>query len=216
MRIGSKLLIKGAEMGFSSKEEKSKRVLRVVKTLFFLITMILSLLLFSAPVLLVIADALLPSALLSTLSPVSISPSITTLSSHFNNYDFRYSLIDIPLVSIIRSFIIFCVYSLCDGPRLSRGPYLGVTTMCSVLSLLFVSFKAVYVFGNGSGYVGGSEIALFVCSCVLAVGHVVVAYRTSCRERRKLLVYKIDIEAISACTNGYPRYPKILQEERIK
>lgn len=216
MRIGSKLLFKGAEMGFSSKEEKSKRILRVVKTLFFLITMILSLLLFSAPVLLVIADALLPSALLSTLSPVSLS--LTTLSSHFHNYDFRYSLIDIPLVSIIRSFIIFCVYSLCDGPRLSRsrGPYLCITTLCSVLSLLFVSFKAVYVFGNGSGYVGGSEIALFVCSCALAVGHVVVAYRTSCRERRKLLVYKIDIESISACTNGYPRYPKILQEERIK
>lgn len=95
------------------------------------------------------------------------------------------------------------VYSLCDGPRLSRGPYLGVTTMCSVLSLLFVSFKAVYVFGNGSGYVGGSEIALFVCSCVLAVGHVVVAYRTSCRERRKLLVYKIDIEAVSVPFNPY-------------
>jgi hypothetical protein len=111
MRIGSKLLIKGAEMGFfSSKEEKSKRILRVVKTLFFLITMILSLLLFSAPVLLVIADALLPSALLSTLSPVSVSPSLTTLSYHFHNYDFRYSLIDIPLVSIIRSFIIFCKY----------------------------------------------------------------------------------------------------------
>ncbi|CAL5203072.1 unnamed protein product [Lathyrus oleraceus] len=218
MRIGTKfVLFKGFEMGFSSKEEKSKRILRVVKTLFFLITMFLSLLLFSAPVLLVIADALLPSALLSTLS---VSPlSLTTLSSHFNNYDFRYSLIDIPLLSIIRSFIIFCVYSLCDGPRLSRsrGPYLGITTLCSVLSLLFVSFKAVYVFGHGSGgYVGGSEIALFLCSCVLAVGHVVVAYRTSCRERRKLLVYKIDIEAISACTNGYQRYPKSLQEVRTK
>nr|AFK47256.1 unknown [Medicago truncatula] len=165
MRIGSKLLFKGAEMGFSSKEEKSKRILRVVKTLFFLITMILSLLLFSAPVLLVIADALLPSALLSTLSPVSLS--LTTLSSHFHNYDFRYSLIDIPLVSIIRSFIIFCVYSLCDGPRLSRsrGPYLCITTMCSVLSLLFVSFKAVYVFGNGSGYVW--RIRNLLCLCVL-------------------------------------------------
>ncbi|BBH09756.1 alpha/beta-Hydrolases superfamily protein [Prunus dulcis] len=31
---------------------------------------------------------------------------------------------------------------------------------------------------------------------VLAVGHIVVAYRTSCRERRKLWVYKIDIEAV--------------------
>ncbi|KAK7387452.1 hypothetical protein VNO78_28270 [Psophocarpus tetragonolobus] len=198
-------------MGFSSKEDKSKRILRGFKTLFFLITMLISLLLFSAPLLLVLTDALLPSALLSTLSPSAFS--LETLASHFQNYDFRYSLIDIPLVSIIRSFIIFCVYSLCDGPRLSHGPYLGITTMCSVLSLIFVSFKAVYIF---SGYVRATEIALFLCSSALAVGHVVVAYRTSCRERRKLLVYKIDIEAISACKNGYPRYPKIPQEERIK
>lgn len=182
--------------------------------MFFLITMILSLLIFSAPVLLVVCDALLPSALLSTLSSVSLSPE--TLSSHFHNYDFRYSLIDIPLVSIIRSFIIFCVYSLCDGPRLSRGPYLGITTICCVLSLMFVSLKGVYIFSNRTGEFAASEIALFVCSCALAVGHVVVAYRTSCRERRKLMVYKIDIEAISACKNGYPSYLKILQEERIK
>ena len=95
------------------------------------------------------------------------------------------------------------VYSLCDGPRLSRGPYLGITMMCCVLSLMFVSLKAVYMFsiwGPSSGYVRASEIALFVCSCALAVGHVVVAYRTSCRERRKLLVYKIDIEAVSVST----------------
>ncbi|KAF1891278.1 hypothetical protein Lal_00001421 [Lupinus albus] len=189
----------GAKMSSFSKEEKSKRILRGVKTIFFLITMIISLVLFSAPILLVIADALVPSALLSTLS-------LQTLSSHFHNYDFRYSLIDIPLISIIRSFIIFCVYSLCDGPKLSRGPYLGITTMCSVLSLMFVSLKAVYIFSSvsgveRSGYIRASEIALFVCSYALAVGHVVVAYRTSCRERRKLLVYKIDIEAVSAPFN---------------
>ena len=41
------------------------------------------------------------------------------------------------------------------------------------------------------------EIALFICSLLLAIGHVAVAYRTSCRERRKLLVYRIDIEAVS-------------------
>ncbi|XP_027332979.1 uncharacterized protein LOC113847878 isoform X2 [Abrus precatorius] len=200
-------------MGFS-KEEKSKRILRGVKTLFFLITMVMSLLLFSAPVLLVIADALVPSALLSALySPSSLS--LQTLFSHFENYDFRYSLIDIPLLSIIRSLVIFCVYSFCDGPRLSRGPYLGITTVCSVMSLIFVSLKAVYVFSFTS-VDGASQIALFVCSCALAVGHIVVAYRTSCRERRKLLVYKIDIEAISACKNGYPRYPKMLKEERVK
>lgn len=98
------------------------------------------------------------------------------------------------------------VYSFCDGPRLSHGPYMGITTVCSVLSLVFVSFKASFVFGaplsgseqgGGGGYLRASEIALFICSFVLAVGHIVVAYRTSCRERRKLWVYKIDIEAVS-------------------
>ncbi|KAK7320604.1 hypothetical protein VNO77_30228 [Canavalia gladiata] len=202
-------------MGFS-KEEKSKRVLRGVKTLFFLITMVISLLLFSTPILLVIADAFVPSALLSALSPTSLS--LQTLFSHFENYDFRYSLIDIPLVSIIRSLVILSVYSFCDGPRLSHGPYLGITTICSMMSLVFVSLKAVYVFSYTSvdEYDRGSQIALFLCSCALAAGHIVVAYRTSCRERRKLLVYKIDIEAVSACKNGYPRYPKILQEESNK
>ena len=98
----------------------------------------------------------------------------------------------------------FCVgvYSFCDGPRLSMGPYLGITTMCSVLSLIFVSMKAIYVFSFSDSHRGGShargfEIALFVCSCALAIGHIAVAYRTSCRERRKLLVYKIDVEAVS-------------------
>ncbi|MED6164075.1 hypothetical protein PIB30_086246 [Stylosanthes scabra] len=212
-------------MGFS-KEEKSKRVL---KTLFFLITMVLSLLLISAPTILVIVDALLPSALLSVFSSSPLPPSSslslrTTLLSHFQSYDFRYSLVDIPLLSISRSLVIFCVYSICDGPRLSNGPYLGVTTVCSVFSLMFVSLKAVYIFGNGTttatkdhDYVRSFEIALFVCSYVFAVGHVVVAYRTSCRERRKLLIYKIDIESISACKNGYSRFPKkILEQERVK
>ncbi|KAJ6311890.1 hypothetical protein OIU77_013609 [Salix suchowensis] len=206
-------------MGFV-KEEKSKKVLRGVKTVFFLITMLISFLLFSAPILLVIADTLLPFSLLSaSLSPSSLS--LQTLSSHFNNYDFRYSLVDIPLVSIIRSVVIICVYNLCDGPRLSRGPYLGITTICSVSSLIYVSFKAPRVFRVSSTdrgeYVRAMEIALFVCSLLLAIGHVAVAYRTSCRERRKLWVYKIDIEAVSACKNMvFPRYQKILLEGRVK
>ncbi|KAF8394924.1 hypothetical protein HHK36_018863 [Tetracentron sinense] len=138
-----------------SKDEKSKRVLRGVKTLFFLITMLFSLLLFSAPLLLFLADTLLPSAILSaSLSPSSLS--LQTISSHLRNYDFRYSLIDIPLISILRSAVIICVYSFCDGPRLSRGPYLGITTLCSLLSLLFVSLKAAYVFGASS--IGGDAM----------------------------------------------------------
>lgn len=97
------------------------------------------------------------------------------------------------------------VYTFCDGPRLSRGPYLAIATVCSAASLVFVSLKASYVFMISSynsdeskgGYARAMEAALFVSSLALAIGHVAVAYRTSCRERRKLLVYKIDIEAVS-------------------
>ena len=102
---------------------------------------------------------------------------------------------------VILFTVVIGVYSLCDGPRLSRGPYLGITTMCSVSSLIYVSFKAPRVFRVSSmdrgEHVIAMEISLFICSLLLSIGHIAVAYRTSCRERRKLLVYKIDIEAVS-------------------
>ncbi|KAK9683517.1 hypothetical protein RND81_10G147200 [Saponaria officinalis] len=200
-----------------SKEEKSKRVIRAIKTVFFLITLLISFLFFSAPVLIALADTILPSALLS--ASLSNYNNINN-NININDYDFRYSLIDIPLISILRSIVIICVYSCCDGPKLSSGPYLWVTTMCSVLSLVFVSLKAPFIFGGASGRGSGSasatEVALFVCSYVLAVGHVFVAYRTSCRERKKLLVYKIDIEAVSsACKKGLI-YEQMLKEQRNK
>lgn len=93
-------------MGYA-KEEKSKRVIRAIKTVFFLITLLISFLFFSAPVLLAVADTILPSALLSASSPF-LSPQ--SLSSHFANYDFRYSLVDIPLISILRSLVIICKF----------------------------------------------------------------------------------------------------------
>ncbi|KAL1207949.1 hypothetical protein V5N11_034242 [Cardamine amara subsp. amara] len=213
-------------MGLISKEEisKTKRysssLWRGIKTIFVLFTMFLSFIIFSAPIFLAVADAVLPSAILSSSSLHRLSPSNfpATISSHLSNYDFRYSLIDIPLISIIRSAIILCVYGLCDGPKLSRGPYLTITMFCSISSLIYVSFKAAVVFGEPviGGYFRSEEVALFVCSWVLAIGHIIVAYRTSCRERRKLLVFKIDIESVSACKNVFPRYQKILQQERLK
>ncbi|KAG2328872.1 hypothetical protein Bca4012_021504 [Brassica carinata] len=212
-------------MGLISKEEVSKTrrysssLWRGVKTIFVLFTMLLSFILFSAPIFLAVADAILPSAILSSSSSTLLRLSPATVSSHLSNYDFRYSLIDIPLISIIRSAIILCVYGLCDGPKLSRGPYLTITMFCSISSLIYVSCKAAFVFGEpviGGGSFRTEEVALFVCSSVLAIGHIVVAYRTSCRERRKLLVFKIDIESVSACKNVYPRYQKILLQERLK
>ncbi|KAJ6892865.1 hypothetical protein NC651_025929 [Populus alba x Populus x berolinensis] len=79
-------------MGFA-KEEKSKKVLRGVKTVFFLISMLISFLLFSAPILLVIADTLLLSlsslplsllllyhqrhSLLTSITMIFVTPSLT-------------------------------------------------------------------------------------------------------------------------------------------
>ncbi|CAL9246219.1 unnamed protein product [Arabidopsis halleri] len=214
-------------MGLISKEEISKTrrysssLWRGIKTIFVLFNMFLSFIIFSAPIFLAVADAVLPSAILSSSSSLNrLSPSSfpATIYSYLSNYDFRYSLIDIPLISIIRSAIILCVYGLCDGPKLSRGPYLTITMVCSISSLIYVSFKAAVVFGEPviGGYFRTEEMALFVCSWILAIGHIVVAYRTSCRERRKLLVFKIDIESVSACKNVFPRYQKILQQERLK
>ncbi|KAK4489267.1 hypothetical protein RD792_005064 [Penstemon davidsonii] len=61
---------------------------------------------------------------------------------------------------------------------------MGVATVCSVASIVFVSVKASYVFMVSSywrddGYVKAMEVALFVSSLGLAIGHLVVAYRTT-------------------------------------
>lgn len=99
------------------------------------------------------------------------------------------------------------VYLVCEG----RGPYLGITIVSSFGSIGLVSLKAVSMFraetaqGRRILEVGGKDgaaiEALFLSSMALAMAHVVVAYRTSCRERRKLLVYRIDIEAVSKDIN---------------
>ncbi|KAL9259151.1 hypothetical protein AKJ16_DCAP09866 [Drosera capensis] len=203
-----------------TKEEKlNQRLVRAIKTLFFLFTLLVSFLVVSAaPVFLAIADATVPSALVSASLRSSF---FFSLRSHVADYDFGRSLVDLPFVSIVRSIIILSVYRWCDGPGKSRGPYLAVAVLCSVVSLVFVSVKASFVFGSntrnlnwsGSGR-GTMDVAIFVCSYVMAVGHAVVAYRISCRERKKLLIYKIDIEAVAACKNGFPRYQKAPLEER--
>lgn len=110
-------------MGFA-KEERLQRLIRAIKTVFFLITLLISFLFFSAPVLLAVADTILPSALLSASLSSSPPPPLLpdaavassaapflshqSLSAHFDNYDFRYSLVDIPLISILRSILIIC------------------------------------------------------------------------------------------------------------
>ncbi|XP_031495334.1 uncharacterized protein LOC116260935 [Nymphaea colorata] len=204
--------------------EKSGSIRRALKTTIFMAAMIgslLSLLVFTAPLLLVLTDMLLPSALLYTFTPFSSVRSVAIL---LRNYDFRSSLVDIPLISIARSVVITCVYSLCDGRGLSYGPYVGVTVLCSLVSVMVVALKA-WAFGTAVVVDGGRFVyyhnlqqqneshhhglwqvmgmqVMMMCSLVLALGHIAAAYRTRRKERKKLLLYRIDPEAVFVYKNG--------------
>jgi len=140
------------------------------------------------------------------------------LRGHLQQYRFRSSLADIPLVSVLRSLIITCVYLMSDTSGLSHGPYLGTTTFCSLASLLILLIKAsVYSPGHDIGPELSPSLpdqklnlkklwgmpVLFLSSLVFALGHVIIAYRTSCRARRKLLIHRIDPESILAYKNGF-------------
>jgi hypothetical protein len=98
-----------------------------------------------------------------------------------------------------------------DTSGLSHGPYLGTTTFCSMASLLILIVKAsVYSPVNSIGPELSPSLAdhkldlkklwgmpvLFLSSLVFALGHVIVAYRTSCQARRKLLIHRFDPESV--------------------
>ncbi|WOL05740.1 hypothetical protein Cni_G14471 [Canna indica] len=185
-------------MGSPRVRPPCTRPLRWAKTLFFLLTMLASLLLDCAPPLLVVVlDLLLPPALLSAAaSPPSLQ---------LKTFRFRSSLIDLPIVSAARSLLILCAFLLCDG---SQGLYLAITALCSSASVVYVLAKLFSMSSSAAASprqalaaVAGKDAAAlieatFLASLAMAIAHVVVAYRTSCRERRKLLVYRIDIEAV--------------------
>lgn len=50
---------------------------------------------------------------------------------------------------------------------------------------------------------------LFLSSLVFALGHVVIAYRTSCRARRKLLFHRVDPESGLSCKSLFSGHNKI-------
>nr|KJB13097.1 hypothetical protein B456_002G056600 [Gossypium raimondii] len=195
---------------------------RIVRTAFFMVAMLTSLLASSLPLLAAIGDIMIPFLLLSSFTCVTCYG----LKEHFRRYAFKNSLTDIPLVSILRSIIIICVYSMCDGPALSHGPYLGTVALCSFVSILVLSVKACVFTVNSqivadasSGYSLARQRlhfkkswgmpVLFLSSVVFALGHIVVAYRTCCRARRKLLFHRVDPEAVLLCKNVFSSFQKV-------
>ncbi|KAK7294121.1 hypothetical protein RJT34_17004 [Clitoria ternatea] len=117
-----------------------------------------------------------------------------------------------------------CVYSIYDGPTFSHGPYLGTVTLCSFLSIVLLSVKACLFTANSQIEVEASVslkrqklhlkkswgmLVLFLSSVVFALGHTVVAYRTRCRARRKLLFHRVNPEAVISSKNVFSGYPKV-------
>ncbi|KAL5218333.1 hypothetical protein ABZP36_019017 [Zizania latifolia] len=173
---------------------------RWAKTVFFVVSMLASLLLVCAPPLLVVLlDLLLPPALLSNF--LRATPHPASLLDQARAFHFRSSLVDLPAVSAARSLLILCAYTAFGG----GAAYLWVAVACSVGSLCYVLAKAAAVFGatpdgadlglQGKGQLVVAE-AMFLVSISLAAAHIAMAYRASCRERRRLLVYRIDVEAV--------------------
>ncbi|EFH64096.1 hydrolase, alpha/beta fold family protein [Arabidopsis lyrata subsp. lyrata] len=197
--------------------EKARRCLR---TVFFMVAMLVSLLVSSLPVLVAIGDVLVPTFLLSSFTCLTCYG----FKEHLSRYAFKSSLTDIPLVSLVRSFLVICVYSLSDAPALSHGPYLGTVSLCSVVSIILLSVKACVFTANSQLNAEASSSpsrqrlhlnkswgmpVLFLSSVVFALGHMVVAYRTSCRARRKLLYHRVDPEAVLSCKSVFSGYQKV-------
>ncbi|GMH14275.1 hypothetical protein Nepgr_016116 [Nepenthes gracilis] len=192
---------------------------RGLRTAFFMVAMVASLLVQCLPVLVAIGDVVVPCTLISSFTCVKCYG----FRAHLRRYAFKSSLIDIPVVSVIRSLIITCVYSLCDGPALSHGPYLGSVILCSISSILLLSIKACLFSANYHINAEASHSSsrqrlyikkswgmpvLFLSSAVFALGHMVIAYRTSCRARRKLLFHRVDPEAVLYCKSLLSTYQK--------
>ncbi|GMI73127.1 hypothetical protein like AT1G15490 [Hibiscus trionum] len=199
-----------------------EKVKRIVRTAFFMVAMLASLLASSLPLLVAIGDIMVPVLLLSSFTCLTCYG----FKEHFRRYSFKSSLTDIPLVSILRSIIIICVYSMCDAPALSHGPYLGTVALCSFVSILVLSVKACVFTVNSqmvaeasSGYSLARQRlhlkkslgmpVLFLSSVVFALGHIVLAYRTCCRARRKLLFHRVDPEAVLLCKNVFSGFQKV-------
>ncbi|KAL9232046.1 hypothetical protein vseg_007194 [Gypsophila vaccaria] len=198
-----------------------ERVQRGVRTVFFVVAMTVSLLIQCLPVLVAIGDVLVPCVLISSFTCIKCYGIKELL---VRRYAFKSSLIDIPFVSVLRSLLITCVYSFCDTPALSHGPYLGIVTLCSISSILLLSVKACVFSVNSQMEADASHSlsrrilhlkkswgmpVLFLSSVVFALGHIVMAYRISCKARRKLLFHRVDPETALSCKSLLSAYQKL-------
>uniref|UniRef100_A0A6V7QVJ1 AB hydrolase-1 domain-containing protein n=1 Tax=Ananas comosus var. bracteatus TaxID=296719 RepID=A0A6V7QVJ1_ANACO len=198
-----------------------ERIRRGLRTALFVVTMVASLLATSAPALVAVADA---GAALALAARLACGGGGCGVRAQVERYGFRSSLMDVPLASLLRSLVITCVYCLSDDPGLSHGPYLGTAALCSLASVVFLTIKACvytpisYIRPEAPPSLASEDLhsrkswgmpVLFLTSLLFALGHLVVAYRTRCRARRKLMFHRIDPESVLACKNMFFSYQKV-------
>lgn len=84
-----------------------ERLRRCLRTVFFMLAMLASLLVQCLPLLVAIGDVLVPCVLVSSFTCVRCYG----FKQHLRRYAFKSSLVDIPLVSVLRSLLITCTLS---------------------------------------------------------------------------------------------------------
>lgn len=173
----------------------------------FMVIMVVSLLVSCAPLLISIVDVVVPCVLLSTFACCT---SCFGLYGDWTTYNVRTSIVDIPLLSLIRSLAIFCVYSVCGVPSLTYGPYFSATAICGFVSAFVLILKTCIFFHHEVGILHMKHASadafhtrqawviasLFSCSMALALGHIIVAYKVKCQAQRKMHLHRLDPEAV--------------------
>lgn len=107
---------------------------RCVRTVYFMVAMLVSLLVSSLPVLVALGDVLVPCVLISSFTCVRCYG----FEEHLHRYAFKSSLTDIPLVSIVRSLIITCKTPICIPFSLSSKLFIAF--------IFFISFSIIDIF----------------------------------------------------------------------
>jgi hypothetical protein len=124
-----------------------EKVRRCIRTVFFVVALVVSLIVTSLPVVVAVVDILVPFVLISNFTCVKCY----SFKEHFHRYSFKSSLMDIPLVSVLRSFIIICILSL----SLSLSQFFVLFVWCwnleGIVKFVFLSSNNKLVsFSNSS------------------------------------------------------------------
>lgn len=98
-------------MGWSGGKGGMEKVSRGLRTVYFMVALVASLVVQSAAVLVAMGDVFVPCILVQSFTCVRCY----SFREHLQRYAFKSSLIDIPFVSIVRSLIIICNAN-CDSP----------------------------------------------------------------------------------------------------